>query len=130
MAQEGDWSEPGSLPAASSCNLLLAADVVYQPTGQQLEHLIAAVAHLTCADPDAASGAARPAAAALLLVHKSRHEELDASLLAALRSRAHLDLVRVPFDHLHPDYRSPAIHCYVGMPLGGASPTAPQLSPR
>ena len=110
-AHSFEWERPAELPqAAVMCDLVLAADVLYHPRGAQLETLAAALAALT------APSSERPGGARLLLVHKARHDELDDAMATTLRQHAGLVLTAVPRAHHHPDFRSPSIHVYVGVP--------------
>ena len=55
----------------------------------------------------------------LLLVHKSRHGGLDVAIPAAFAEHAGLQMVEVPFDDHHPEYRSPSIRVFVGTAVHG-----------
>ena len=103
------WEEPEALPeGADECEIVLAADVLYQRDGKQLAALCAVLRRLL------APSSARPMGGLLLLAHKARHASLDESVPAALRERAGVELTEVPFEHHHHEFRSPTIKCYVG----------------
>ena len=113
------WEEPDQLPdGAAECELVLAADLLYQRDGLQLGPLCEVLRRLM------APSAARTNGGLLLLAHKSRHGSLDASMHEALRDRAGIVLSEVPFEQHHRDFRSPAIKCFVGQWVAGARPTA------
>jgi predicted nicotinamide N-methyase len=104
------WEDAHELAAArQGCDLVLAADVLYQRDGAQLDALCAALAALTAPTPE------RPHGASVLLVHKERHAELDAAVPEAMRARARLALTPVPYAHHHPEYRSTSIKVWLAV---------------
>jgi len=102
-----DW-DAGSLPrGATDADLILAADVLFQPSGEQLRALSALLPRLL------APSASRPRAARLLLAHKQRHDALDQQLLPYFREAGVL-LQEVPLAEHHADYCSPLIKIFSG----------------
>ncbi len=110
QAQAYDWHAPQLLPPGSAepWDVVLAADALYQPGRAQLDAFAAALAAWIRSRPESAAGAR------LLLAHKARTAALDAAIAPMLLERAGLTLCEVPFEHHHPDFRSPQIKVYVG----------------
>ena len=127
-----DWSEAAphgsavALPeglAHSGFDLVLGADLVFQPDGQQLPALVALLRRLLAPPTEdgteevegGGGGRAPPGAvgARLLLAHKSRHAELDEQLLRQLRA-AGISLSEIPHAEHHPDYRSSSVRLFSG----------------
>ena len=123
IARAADWADVWGTMASHSAappepsqeardfDLVIAADVLYQPSHAQLDALATALAQLT-RDAGGSNGGVR-----LLLVHKSRHEAIDRVIAPTLLERAALELIEVPFELHHPQHRSPSIHVYVGIPV-------------
>ena len=114
----GPYPHPLSLPRppCSLCaalglslwQLVLAADVLYQPGEAQL------MAFATALAPLVRPNVHRPEGARLLLVHKRRHACLDERIANALFESSGLILLEsIPLDQQHPDYRSPVISVLV-----------------
>ena len=103
----------GELPEAirrHAFDLVLAADVLYQREGRQLEALCAAIRILTTPN------AKNPAGAHVILVHRARHAGLDTDIPSAVRQHTGIELKRVPMVEHHPDYCSDRIWVWVGQP--------------
>jgi len=54
----------------------------------------------------------------LILAHKSRHGHLDELLMRMLSEESGLEVEEVPFSMHHPQYRSPLIRVFIGIPRG------------
>ena len=121
-AESLDWERLGpTLPAAvAECDLILGADLCYQPEGAQLTPLVALLRRLMLDEPG--GGAPPPRRApVLLLAHKARHATLDAALRRELGD-AGIVLSEVPHEQHHPDFRSPSISVLIGVARPGAGP--------
>lgn len=139
-----DWNEVAPLGAAASLpeglahsgfDLVLGADLVFQPDGQQLPALVALLRRLLApptgeveGEVEGGDGRAPPGAvgARLLLAHKSRHAELDEQLLRQLRA-AGISLSEIPHAEHHPDYCSSSVRLFSGRRLAPKSCVALQL---
>ena len=120
-----DWNDAAphgaavALPeglAGSRFDLVLGADLVFQPDGQQLPVLVALLRRLLAPPTEEAEGGdgrALPGAmgARLLLAHKSRHAELDEQLQRQLRA-AGISLSEIPHAEHHPEYRSSSVRLF------------------
>ena len=120
-----DWNDAAphgttaTLPeglAEGRFDLVLGADLVFQPDGRQLPALVALLRRLLAPPNEEADGGHAPPAgvgAQLLLAHKSRHAELDEQLLRQLRG-AGISLSEIPHAEHHPDYRSSSVRLFSG----------------
>jgi tetratricopeptide (TPR) repeat protein len=102
--------------AEGRLDLVLGADLVFQPDGRQLPALVALLRGLLAPPTEEAEGGdghAPPGGvgAQLLLAHKSRHAELDEQLLRQLRG-AGISLSEIPHAEHHPDYRSSSVRLF------------------
>ena len=109
-ATDEDACRPCVPPVASSAayDVVLGADLVYNSLsddGTSSAQLMALAAVLRRLLADGTGGAREPL---LLLAHKRRHAELDSALIEELRAVG-VALEELPFDALHPQYRSPTI---------------------
>ena len=100
-----EWERPEALPDGAA--LVLAADVLYQRDGRQLEALCDVVRRLM------APCDARPQGGVLLLAHKARHTALDEAIPEALQ-QAGVALDEIPFELHHPEFRSPTVKVFLG----------------
>ena len=133
-----DWNDAAphgttaTLPeglAEGRFDLVLGADLVFQPDGRQLPALVALLRRLLAPPNEEADGGHAPPAgvgAQLLLAHKSRHAELDEQLLRQLRG-AGISLSEIPHAEHHPDYRSSSVRLFSGRRLASKSCVSLQL---
>ena len=104
-----EFSDAAQRTLGGPPDLILAADVLYQRDGRQLEALCATLKRL------ATPSDANPRGARLILTHRSRHAELDDALPAEMLERAGVALTEVPYEEHHPEYRSSAVKVWVGI---------------
>lgn len=108
------WEHPDDLSdSTADCDIVLAADLIYQRDGKQLGPLCDVLRRLL------APSTARPAGGLLLLAHKARHTTLDESLKDVLLERAGVSLTEIPYGQHHEDFRSTTVKCFVGRCVGG-----------
>eukprot|EP00929_Paragymnodinium_shiwhaense_P067406 TRINITY_DN33936_c1_g1_i2.p1 TRINITY_DN33936_c1_g1~~TRINITY_DN33936_c1_g1_i2.p1 ORF type:complete len:432 (-),score=141.42 TRINITY_DN33936_c1_g1_i2:442-1737(-) len=108
------WEAEGGLPAAAKqAELLLASDVLYNRESEAQSAAFTGVVRrvLAAKSPEALE------AVRLLLVHKGRHAAIDEGLQDLFLEKAGMELHEVPYEDHHPDFRSPSIRCFIGVPL-------------